>query len=150
MTKFPNGKSVKVTKGEFQSLVLALNETIENHIKYVKDEVTETAWKDLECNGITKKDRITVPGVAHMLNMTDENQMTLAQVIDGIFKMIPILRNYWNIKKLNTQSLHIERIANVNMSRLFENLKNTVSTPVQKQKVQTTLTQIDKTFQATA
>ena len=146
MTEFPNDKSVKVTKTEFASLILALNETIKNHIQYVEDEVTQTTWKDLECNGISKKELLTVTGVAHMIDMTDTSQMTLARVISNLFTLVPVLKHYWMITKLNTQSLYIERKSNVNISTLFDKLKRTsaASTPVTKPraKVQTTLTQM--------
>ena len=137
---FKKNAVVQVKQKEFVSLILELNTTIENRLQYVDDPVTEATWKDLVCNGIKKQELLTVTDVAHMLDMTDQNTMQLAPVINTLFTTIPVLRHYWSIEKLNTQSVWIKRLPNVNIRDLHNKLKS----PSQdhKEKVQTTLIQM--------
>ena len=98
-TTFRKNATVQVKQREFGSLIKALSETVENHLTYVEDEVTSAIWNDLVCNGIKKQDLVTITSVAHMLNMTDKNQMCLASVISTLFNAVPILTHYWSIEK---------------------------------------------------
>ena len=141
--KFPTNKSVKVTVKEFVALIEALVATIENHVSYVDDDETEQIFADLVCNGIRKKDKLNVTTVAHMLDMTDIENMHLAPVINAMFEVVPALKHYWRITKLNVQSLHIMKLATKDIKKLFDDMvkppTHQSSTPFKS--VQSTMTQ---------
>ena len=141
--KFPTNKSVKVTVKEFVALIEALVATIENHVSYVDDDETEQIFADLVCNGIRKKDKLNVTTVAHMLDMTDIANMHLAPVIEAMFEVVPALKHYWRITKLNVQSLHIMKLATKDIKKLFDDMvkppTHQSSTPFKS--VQSTMTQ---------
>ena len=141
--RFPTTKSVKVTTKEFVPLIKQLVATIENHLAYVDDEDTEQIFADLVCNGIQKHEMLTVTAVAHMLNMTDMNNMYLAPVITAMFELVPVLKHYWKITKVNVQSIHIMKLDNVDVKILFDNMVKTTNnpSPTPSKVVQTTMTQ---------
>ena len=95
--RFPTTKSVKITTKEFVPLIEALVATIENHLAYVDDEETEHIFADLVCNGIQKHEMLTVTAVAHMLNMTDMNNMYLAPVITAMFELVPLPKSIYKV-----------------------------------------------------
>ena len=98
--KFTSAWSTKVTTKDFFPLIEVLTTTIENHLQYVEDEATSHIFSDLVCNGIKKKEILTVTAVAHMLDMTDKNKMQLAPVISSFFETIPVLQHYWQLTKV--------------------------------------------------
>ena len=53
---FPKSTAVLVRDREFRDLLQALIATIDNHLKYVDDSITQDQLYDLECNGIRKHD----------------------------------------------------------------------------------------------
>ena len=136
---FPKSTAVLVRDREFRDLLQALIATIDNHLKYVDDSITQDQLYDLECNGIRKHDTLTVTTVAHMLSVVNKDDMFVGPVVQELFKTIPILSHYWMITKLNKKSVYIKRLTNVNLAKTLEKLH---APPATKLK-QTTLTHFD-------
>lgn len=143
----PKGKEETVLTKEFSQLIQELTNTIENHLQFVEDDKeTDVTWTNLKCNGIMETEFQTVDDVAHMLAITDRNDMTMGKVITTFFDTLPVLKHYFEITKVNKKSIKIRRIVIKDMKKLFEDIQhrnkfiNAPTTPAPK--VQPTLTQL--------
>ena len=136
---FPKNQKVFVQDRSFCDLIVAITTTVDHHLQFVDDLVTRDQWNELEYNGIRAKDSLTVHTVARMLNITDTSSMEIGNVLPALFTAVPVLRNYWEITKLNAKSAYVRRL-NSNMTNLLKQFEKPPSVePTPAKLTQTTL-----------
>ena len=136
-------QEAQVKQKDFPSLMHHLVLTIENHLTYTEeDEVTAKVWKELKYSGIAKSEYHTLERVAHMLAITEQENMTIGPVIQTLFERVTVLNYYYDLVKVNPKSVRITRKVINDMKKFFDQLRNQASElPKAKAMVQTTLTQ---------
>ena len=140
----PKNQEVSICASQFRQLIKHLRNTIELHLEYLEDDtVTKTAWKELQCNGIEDETLYTIDMVAHMLNITDSEEMTMGNVIRQFFQFLPVLKQYYKVVKCNKQSIRIRSLTIKDMRSHLEGIKKQqMVQPKQTKQIQLTMTQV--------
>ena len=77
---------------ELEAFVVAVINTIDNHLQYVEDESTKQRWNDLVCNGIIATRPMTTTVLASILEIMDVTKLSnMGQVVQVLFDSLPVL-----------------------------------------------------------
>ena len=119
----PKNREVTVHQANFSSFLQHIFKTIDDHLQYTEnDTTTETVWNNFKCNGILDDSLHNVESVAHLLEITDTADMTLGNVVQGLFKSLKVLHHYYAITKVNEKSIKIQRLVINDMKKFFDDL----------------------------
>ena len=139
---FPKSEEVFVRSNkELEDFINAVVNTIDNHLQYVDDQETKQLWNDLVCNGIVSTRPMTSTVLARILEITEVAKLSnMGQVVEILFKTLPVMSNYWNLTKVNVKSFKVKRLNIGDMKKFWQQLAQSSENPTVQQR-QMTLTQ---------